>query len=760
MAEKYGGFANFKDFNSYLEWYSSLTTLEAADAAYKQLRDATAHQYNRYRPTEIDRAVDEMFQPQGGYGGLWRTKETAWEETHERAMAHIRNFYRFSTEYEQPLRVGTWIDDSYAYLHIGNPDKGIIVPTPEKYLEYTPEEDLSDVTPADLRARLSVPTGAEGQTIVPADQQGLLTRKGLSAELELKMSEIERLKQEEEDVEEAKSAELAELKAQIDKLTSALEKKQNTLIAQLKEKMAEMEAMKENLENQIFLLDSQLYAIRCYAGEIVQFAHIRKGKNAPNTEPIVIYQKLRFLDEDLGRIASLYELQWEQMGLFESFLQHHPLALETFAPNERCVMLVRLSRHARRFGAKEDAPYSNMLENYDYYHGKTVGIIIRNGENVYLGWTDQERIHIDDDLILSRIITEVTPDEPKEFLFESDRKQYEKEQKEARKQVIDGIISRSFIYNILQGIVDNSTLLPLPNGIKLNKQSEYVIYSVADKALSDNRFGSFTDILALCNSRVNEGDQLLTVQFLLPERERSIFGGWRSDTWNNVRGRGDRNRTRDCSVDDCRLYKANVVEYDEPIDYVRYRFIDGKNPDGSPHYAGPYITRADSQLSDQSEILARFTNRKRHVYVSVPKAASGWRGTESRSNFELKDSEFINLTYMNSVWLEWVITNNKLGGWTIGGKKVDYAYAIHYLKTAMDYIRTREANERSLIDAVDPQICKDPNWPLKLTQWKLDKQVRAISAYQAKRFAKAYPLLDGDIDIKSAAGESMYEFWD
>ena len=36
---------------------------------------------------------------------------------------------------------------------------------------------------------------------------------------------------------------------------------------------------------------------------------IRKGKNAPNTEPIVIYQKLRFLDEDLGRIASLYELQ-------------------------------------------------------------------------------------------------------------------------------------------------------------------------------------------------------------------------------------------------------------------------------------------------------------------------------------------------------------------------------------------------------------------------------------------------------------------
>ena len=131
----------------------------------------------------------------------------------------------------------------------------------------------------------------------------------------------------------------------------------------------------------------------------------------------------------LGRLASLYEIQWDQLGMFETFLLHHPLALETFAPNERCVMLVRLSRTARTFGAKEDAPYSNMLDDYNYYHGKTVGIIIRNGENLYLGWTDQDRVHIDDDLILSRVITEVTPVEPKEFLFESDRLRYEQQQK-------------------------------------------------------------------------------------------------------------------------------------------------------------------------------------------------------------------------------------------------------------------------------------------------------------------------------------------
>ena len=83
----------------------------------------------------------------------------------------------------------------------------------------------------------------------------------------------------------------------------------------------------------------------------------------------------------------------------------------------------------------------------------------------------------------------------------------------------------------------------------------------------------------------------------------------------------------------------------------------------------------------------------------------------------------------------------------IGGKAVDYAYAIRYLKVAMDHIRRREELEKSLIEEIDPNICKDSDWPLKLTQWKLDKNVRAMSSYQAKRFVKAYPSLNGKIDL-------------
>ena len=157
MSEKRNGSAHFTDYDGYLAWYSSLETLDAMDAAHNQMRKATEGQREGYRRSQVDSAVDEMFQPQGGYGGFGRSRETAWKETHEAAIARVQQFHLFSDEYGQPLKVGAWEDGKYAYLYLGNPGKGIIVPTPEKYLEYIPDADLSDVTPAELRAQLSVP---------------------------------------------------------------------------------------------------------------------------------------------------------------------------------------------------------------------------------------------------------------------------------------------------------------------------------------------------------------------------------------------------------------------------------------------------------------------------------------------------------------------------------------------------------------------------------------------------------------------------
>lgn len=411
--------------SAYLAWYR---TLSMADA--KEISDVCSR---LTKEAAKNAGVDLYDIGRNTFSFFGHQTEENWEKQRASVSEKMLQFFHFAEEFEQPIRAALWSKEA-AFLYIGNPQKGIIVMEPEKYMTYTPDRDYSDLTPAQAMAELGSAAVCD-MSIIPVGAGTALSQKTVKEQLSTHQTEIEKLKSEMKDVEGAKTGELAELTAQIEALKQELWQKKDKLMAELNRKMEEMEEKKEQLEGQIYLLDSQIYAIRCYAGEVVNFTRIRSGKNAPDTEPIVVHQKLRFLDEDLGRLASLYEIQWNELDMFESFLKHSPYALDTFAPNERCIMLVRLSRTGKSIGRamdNEGRPYHNMLDRYDYYHGKTVGIIIRNGENLYLGWTDENRVHISDDLILTRaqVVTETVPEEPKEFIFESERKRYVKEQRE------------------------------------------------------------------------------------------------------------------------------------------------------------------------------------------------------------------------------------------------------------------------------------------------------------------------------------------
>lgn len=714
------GSAQFKDLEALFRWLSGLS-LEEGEALEKHLLMERMQLLGLSRNDYIQDAISEMFSV-SRWSVVYQSLSGKWEEKKQQDMERIRKFSSYCQQFSQTPRVGFWADGLCAFLYLGNPKSGIVIPDPEKYLVFLPEKDYSDLTPLQLRGRLGIADAPEGgpiQAMVPADAQANLTGNMLQERLTRQKEALSSLEQEMQDVQQARTGELAKLREEMERIQTELEAKKKDLMQQLQQKMEDLTQMKEEMENQIYLLDAQIYAIRCFAGEVVQFAHIRTGRNAPVEEPVVIHQKLRFLDEDLGRLASLYEIQWKDLSMFEEFLRSSPLALDAFAPNERCVVLVRLSRTGVQQGRSNDFPYSNIFKHYEYYHGKTIGIIIRNGENLYLGWTDEDRVHIEDDLIISRIVTDIVPADAQSGFYS--QKQYEEQQKLERKRLLDGLVSRSFVYNILQGVVEHTSMLPLPHGVTLQKPSPYVVFSVADKWLTDNRFGSFQDIINRVNEDVREGDMLLTVQGLVPER--SGFYGNYSPRWDNVRGRGDRNRTHDCQVSDCHLYKANLVEYDDPVTMLRYRF------DGDEFV----VHKKNSNLDDRAEIIEEFERRDRHVFVSVPKM---WSDSGARSNFELNSYEYINLTFLNSVWLEWCITTKSLGGWSVGGSQVNYSYAIKYLKTALDFVRKREATERSRICEIDPGVCEDPDWPLKLSEWKMAHGVRNITPYQAKRFVK------------------------
>lgn len=746
MDKKKNGTAQVKDLAAILKWYRELPI----EKAFELMEEFKKWEGHSSKVNPVDTAINDLFSIRGWYishppSG---TAVTEWEAQRERNAQRLEQFIRFSEDFKQPLHVGHWEPKKFAFLYMGNSEMGVIIPHPEQWLIYSEPVDYSTQTAAEVRAALDVPRLNTSQQLIPVDAESALTVADVSSILDDKKSILNSLEAQMDDVRHAKTAELASVQQKIDKLKEELQEKQAAAMAELDAKKAEMEQAVEIMENQIYLLDSQIYAIRCFAGETVSFTQIRKGKNAPNDEPVVVHQKLRFLDEDLGRLASLYEIQWDRLGMFEEFLRHSPVALDTFAPNDRCIMLVRLSRTGRKLGMDDRYPYANMMTEYNYYHGKTVGIIIRNGENLYIGWTDEDRVHIDDDLIISKVVTDVQPAEEPEFNSAYTREQDEKRQRQQAKALLDGIISRSFVYNILQGIVEHSTILPLPEGVTLGKQSQYVLYSVADKWLTDNRFGAFTDIIQRCNEKIAKGDILLTVQRLVAEREGSWRTGWGAKPWQNTRGRGERNRTHDVAADDCTLYPANLVEFDDPIDMVRYKV---KLPTSRPSiseedkYSEFTSTLRDFKRLDHAEstmILEQYQRRDRHIFISLKKRDDWSYEGQARANFEVYPSEFINLTYMNSVWLEWVINTKSMGGWKISGKPVNYGYAIKYLKTALDFVKKREADEEAAINTVSTEVCKDPDWPVKLSEWKLKNEVRVITPYQARRFVKA---IGGDV---------------
>lgn len=645
----------------------------------------------------------------------------------DRQLTELRNAISYAEKYDQPINVYAVYEGIGAWVALGS--KEFFLVEHEGYLrDYTPIRDYSHMSVGEIRLLSS---GANISTPVPATVPDGLSANLIRQNVDAAEQELSDLESQLRDAREERSAELAALKEEVERAMKALKEKKQALMDTLSAKKKELQLQVEAMNDQIFLLESQIYAIRCYAGEVVNFAQLRKGSNAADTEPIVLHQKLRFLDEEMGRLTSIYELDCSELRYFEEFLTASPVALEVFAPNERCVTLVRLSRTGQRFQMSDK--YANMLEEYRLFHGNTVGIVIRNGENVYIGWTDAEQVHVTDDFIM-----EIDPKVfhvNNDFIGQETEAQREKrliEERAIARQVASELVSRIFIFNILQGIVDNSDLLPLPEGITISRESDYVKFSMADKWLSDNRFGSFADIIKRCNEpQLRKGDSILTVQFLRPDNGKSIYKQWRND-----RGRGEKNRTWDCSVSDCHVYPINLVEYDEPCQRTYYQFLM-PGPLGEGERWVNSVTSGDgSSLSENVEIIETKWESDPHFFVSVQKTESN-SGT-ARANFEIYPDEVINLTYMNSVWLEYAINNRNLGGWIVGGKAVDYAYGIRYLNTALEQVRLREAEEAGLLNEADPSfISTHPDWPVQLSEWKLATGTRHLSPRSTKRFLRS-----------------------
>lgn len=514
-------------------------------------------------------------------------------------------------------------------------------------------------------------------------------------------------------------AEIAAVKADMEQKIAAIKETARVEMQKIERMKLCLQVTVEELKTKIFMLESVIYSVECYIGDTVDFIQLRKGMNAPIEAPLVVHQKLRYLDEDLPILVSIYGFRFGDSEMFEEALKNRDDLVEYFCPGDKCMSFVRVSKTATTYGTND----RGMLAEYDMYHGKTIGILLRNGENLYFGWTDESKIMLPDGNVFYTPKTiEIDPEDtsthPDEIKYPSSK--YNNEQLEAmapeeKKELEDKdriafhlhqrglekqkIMSKVFIFSIIQGLLDNTDLVKIPEKVKLLSNnpagSRYLIFSNADGWLEDNRYGNFSDILKRFEGNHKVGDVILSAMGLSDGRYSSFTR--RIEHNRSIDGTS---RTHDCSLNDKTLYKINLIQEHDPEVHVK-----------------------------------NWSSRKWTAYfVSIEKQ---WSDANARSNFEIKPDEFINLTFLNSDWLHYAILNKKLGHFIINEQSVSYAYAVRYLKIAYEYLQKRESEELAMIAEHLPDVAEQyPVWMVSLSDWKEKHWVRRITPYQAKRFAK------------------------
>lgn len=648
----------------------------------------------------------------------------------------------------------------------------LIIGLPSETVVCRKYEDLDDITLGELRGRIEK---NEQFSIVHEND---LTHRQMKDRISDQEKLIEAKKTEIKELEEEKKKEIERIKQEI-------EKKYADQMQVIEAKKQEMIEQMKTLEGQMFLMDTELYSIRCLMGETIKFIPICKGEYSPDAEPVVIYQKIRYLDEEMGKCLSIYHFDGGDLKYFEDVLREREDIRELFAPGPKSISLIQVAKNVIHYG--ENQFIANMLTEYKTFHGKKIGILLRDGENVWIGWTDEERIFVADGNVFYR------PEKREDAIGDVSETSSPKEETAAR----------LFIFSILQGVINNRHLLRIPEKTNILNPNPYIIFSMADGWLEDNRYGTFSDIVDRTNMPLMRKDVILTTINILRDDYRSYWTGkdTRYDAWNNgERGRGEKNRTWDASINDKTItvincidtikvykffYKKYALDVQEVIDeqyeengimHTRihprtkrtdtylgmitntvtvenevYRGINIKNFTPEEFYQAYILMYGDNNekeyinsssgkydgsyyvIYDHAELV---DVEKRYFVSALKKDCNAWSDKNpSYANMEIRENEYLNLTFLNSVYLLYAIGNRKIGGWKRGNKQVDYADSIEYLNKALQYIRQREEREAELLERYMDLY---PDWQVDLSEWRLKNNFHRLTDSRAKKFAKEH----------------------
>lgn len=284
------------------------------------------------------------------------------------------------------------------------------------------------------------------------------------------------------------------LKAQMEAKLSELHEQQALMLQEMEAKLAEY-------KHQLLIMKTDITAFEYRHGLTVNFTPIHKGEKAPVEQPIIVHQKIIFLDEDLPRLQQLYDTDSNSL---EVAIKNSDALLEHLCPTNKGITFLK-NRHSSEKYHLNNTVMEFILDTTP----NSVGMLVRNGDNVWLTWFDENDINLDEDSFASKATDEYTS--------------------------LRLVKSRYFISNVILGLIEKGELLQLNHNVTDLFNDAGIIFSNADSQITDSTYIELGELIGKLNKYTRPDDPIYVLNTIKDKASYAYYGS----SGETERGRGD-----------------------------------------------------------------------------------------------------------------------------------------------------------------------------------------------------------------------------
>lgn len=335
-------------------------------------------------------------------------------------------------------------------------------------------------------------------------------------------SNVNKMEAEIEAVNDFTHEDLASTLKEVNALKAQMESKLSELYEQQALMLQKMEAKLAEYKHQLLIMKTDITAFEYRHGLTINFTPIHKGEKAPVDQPVIVHQKIIFLDEDLPRLQQLYDTNSNSL---EVAIKNSDALLEHICPTNKGITFLKNRHSSKRYSLN-----NKVMEFILDTTPNSVGMLVRNGENVWLTWFDEHDIWLSEDSFASKATDESTS--------------------------LDLVKSRYYISNVILGLIEKGELLQLNHNVTDLFNDTGIIFSNADSQITDSTYIELGELVSELNKYTRPDDPIYVLNTIKDKATYSYYGS----SGETERGRGENSLT-DGVVVERGFHRIKGVDY-------------------------------------------------------------------------------------------------------------------------------------------------------------------------------------------------------